>query len=580
MTELILAGNPNCGKTTLFNALTGAKNKTANWPGVSVERAVGRLSLPGLPDAAVIDLPGLYGAGGGLDERLAEEYIASRRDAVVLCIADACAPVRGMALACRVGRGRRTLLVFNFADEARRRGRLPDCAAVERTLGIPAVCVSARRREGIGEMARCALSLAVPCRPRAPEGEEQLLAFCAAAAGSCAAGRSSPAEDRLDAILTHPAVGIPALLALLGAIYFVSFSVGGALGDGIGAAFGTLSAALRFRLAGANAAAVSLLCDGMLPGAAAALSFLPTVTLLFFLLAVLEDSGYMPRAALAAQPLLAPCGLPGRAVIPMLLGFGCAVPAVMAARTMEEHGARVRLISAVPLLPCSARLPLYVMLCGAFFAHPALALLGVYALSAVFALALLLVTRRGGESGAYWIELPPYRLPDARAVFGAAAGRAAECVARAGTVVLASSLLLWFLSHFGAAGWCAPQESFAARAGDALVPLLSPAGLGFAPIAAALLAGVAAKENIVAALAVLLGGIPCSAIPAALGAMGFSRANALSLLVFASLYTPCAATLSAIRRESGSRRRAVLAAFGQSALAYLCACVTFSLFGG
>ena len=606
--EILLVGNPNCGKTTLFNVLCGARQKTANWPGVSVGRVSGMLSerwrrvlLPcgaeetessaggRFPAVLVTDLPGLYaGEDGSLDEQLAARCIREHADAAVLCVADAAAPVRGVALACQIAsEGRRVVLALNFADEAARRGVLPDCETLRELTGIPCALISARRREGIEKLIQLILSEPEDtAKIRGFAGTDgsgyEFLAFSERVCREAgAAARRDSRTDCVDRILTHPAAGLAVLVAVLAAVLWLSFSLGGRLGEWVSDGVSVCADEVYFRLSRSEmpASAVSLIARGVIPGVGAALSFAPGIVILFLLLALLEDSGYMARAALAADPLLAPCGLSGRAAIPLVLGLGCTVPALSAARVMEDHPARVRLTAALPLLPCSARLPVYGMLAWGFFGRAApAAIAGLYTVSFLaFFLYLRLCGRRDADS-ALLIELPPYRMPDGRTVLRTALTRTWDCLSRACSVIFLSSAALWFLLHFSPTGFCSGGDgSFAYRLGAALSPLLAPVGLDFPPVAAALAAGIAAKENIVSSLAVLLGGISPGQIPAALAAMGFSRANALSCLVFAALYCPCIASLITRRKETNSVRRALRSAAGQTALAYICSAAVYRL---
>lgn len=581
-----LAGNQNCGKTTLFNRLTGANQRVGNWPGVTVERKEGTLSAPD-EGVAVVDLPGAYAlAPYSAEEAVTRDFLLSGQASVILNVVDATQLERSLYLTLELlALGRPLVVALNLMDEAARRGDCIDAPALSRALGVPVVPISARRGEGLDALRRAARRCPppAPC-PVAAEAEaearyawiERCLRGCLRRGGARRAERS----ERLDRVLLHRWLGLPLFALLVLGVFFAAF---GPMGTALAEAFGALldrgtavmaGALLRW---GAAPWARSLLIDGVCRGVGSVLSFLPTLLVLFFLLALLEDSGYMARAAFLMDAPLRRVGLNGRAFIPLLLGFGCTVPAVMSARSLGDERDRRLTVLLTPFMSCGAKAPLYALLARAFFSGRAAPVMGaLYALGVLLAALAGGAYRRwalGGDAAPFWMELPDYRLPTPRGVARQVAERARDFVRRAFTVVFLATLGVWFLQRFTAtlAPAATLAESLLGRLSGALAPLLRPAGFGDARAAAALLTGLLAKESVVSTLSVLANG----STPTLLGQLFPTPLAACSFLVFALLYSPCAAALAAIRRELGGARWALGVAVGQTLLAWLLATLLF-----
>ncbi|MCL2696302.1 MAG: ferrous iron transport protein B [Clostridiales bacterium] len=588
--NILLVGNPNCGKTTLFNRLTGARARVSNRMGVTVDLASRRVR--GL-DAVLTDLPGLYSlrGSGGADEGLAAVQILrgcqrgcqgegcqgdgspdtavsertvpadtdtlDQKPELILNIVDATNLGRNLRLTTQLMElGLPMILTLNMMDECKAKGIVIDPAALQAALGLPVVPISARFGQGIPELlAQIRAGGTVP-RPMR-RGQAPALPLYREAA---------PKPDR---ILERPVLGLLVFAAVMGLVFTLTFDTLGAwLSDGMGALMEHwLIGPTALRLARAPAWLSGLLVDGLLRGIAGVLAFLPQVALLFGQLTILEDAGYLSRVSFLMDGLLAKIGLNGKAFVPLLMGFGCTVPALLATRVMDCPRERKRAALLLPYLSCSAKLPVYGLLARCFFpAHRGLVVLSLYALGIAVGVLVLLVTKhiqKDGDDAPFLMELPPYRRPALKNAWIQIADRTGHFLWRAGTVILLMSVLIWATLHFTPRLIYTEQmqTSLAHALGERLAPLLKPLGFGTAAAAVALLTGLVAKEAVVATLLLFYG------TEAAL-TQAFTPLSAYCFLVFVLLYPPCFAALATLRRETRSFRFTLTVIFLQFMLAY------------
>ncbi len=683
--RVLLAGNPNTGKSTLFNALTGARQQVGNYPGVTVEKREGRIRF-GEQRVVVVDLPGTFSLGSySPEERVARRELLRAEGDVVVVVADATNLRRSLVLLAQLLQlPKRLVLCLNLADEAKRAGQRLDLERLQQRLGVPVILTVGHRQRGVAEL-RDALQQAAstPARePRLALGErarlaveriagalsetrlpttlgtwfadrllvrdadtvalvkaegpaghhalrladrerEQLEADTGVDATLYVAERYSafvddllsgvvqrPAHanaravsDRIDTVLVHPRLGLVLFLAAMYAVFWLTFTVGdvpmqwidlgfGALGDLIGGAWPP----------GSDSPLKSLLVDGVIGGVGGVVVFLPNILLLFLGLALLEDTGYMARGAFLVDRLLCRFGLHGRSFVPMVTGFGCSIPGIMATRTLENERDRLATILVLPLMSCGARLPIWMLLVPAFFAPawraPMLWFIYLFGVALALTLALLLrsTVLRGAEAP-FVMELPPYRWPTLRAVLTKMMERAWLYLQKAGTVILAISIVMWFITAYPKAAEpavaptvIAPaaeqrqtardlEHSFAGRLGRWMEPALAPMGLDW-KVGVGLVGAFAAKEVFVAQLGIVyaLGEIDEESVPlrAAL-ARDYPPHAGLALMLFLLIATPCMATVAVTRRESGSWRWALLQFGGLTALGYVIAVLTFQI---
>ncbi len=572
---LVLAGNPNAGKTTLFNRLTGARESVGNRSGVTVEITKRRLKGGG---AWLADLPGVYSlTAGSAEERLACACLSETKPDAIVNIVDATHLERNLYLTTQLMElGIPLIVALNMMDEAQRQGLRIDTHALSERLGVAVVPVSALSGAGVSALrARMLHPAAIPCvRPASsPEARYRWIAAVVEDTTRRRARRSS-FSDRIDAVVTGAWTGIPIFLCLMALIFLLTFDTLGAwLGDGVTVLLGWLMGGAKTMLMRIAAPVwlISLLCDGLMSGLGGILAFLPQIALLFFLLSLLEDSGYMARAAFLTDRLLGRFGLSGRACISLLMGFGCTVPAALAARTLPGRRERRRTIRLLPFMSCSAKLPVYALMTAAFFpAHRGLVMLGLYISGVAGGFIAARLTRGGGRADAdagFVLELPPYRLPRLKNTLLFAAERIQHFISRAGTVILFMSMLLWLMTNFSFSLCMVadPRDGMLAALGGMAAPLLAPLGFGFWQAAVALLTGLVAKEAVVSTLLLL-----CAAEGTQIREL-FTPVSALSFLVFVLLYSPCAAALATMKRELGGARHALFAALYQTALAFLAA---------
>ena len=649
--NVAFAGNPNCGKTTLFNAYTGARLKVANWPGVTVEKKEGRMKFNSA-SYKLVDLPGTYSLTSyTMEERLTRDYLINGGADVIIDVADASSLERNLYLTLQlIELGKPVVLALNMMDIVRERGMKIDLHRLAEMLGIAVVPVCARQRSGLEELMSAAADFRLhrgKCLPvysdgienkleivisilrkkypdlrnlrwyalRLLEHDEELLQrypvdlsgiaddsleselinerydFIGKVIAEVLVNKEekSAATDRIDAVLTHRFFGLPIFLLIMAAVFFLTFTVGDLLKgyfelgiEGIGR-----GADMLLRRVGAGAMMRSLVTDGIIAGVGGVLTFLPNIFMLFLALAFLEDSGYMSRVSYIMDRIMGRLGLSGRAFIPMLLGFGCSVPAVMASRALEDINDRKKTMLVTPFMSCSARLPVYVLLSRMFFGKYAFfAAYSMYLIGAVTAAAALLVMSRTKrrKSSDLLIELPEYKTPNLRTIVIYVWEKISDYIEKAGTTIFAASVILWVLLNFNAHGMTDEMGgSFAAQIGHLLAPCLAPAGLGYWQIAVALLSGIAAKEVVVSSMGVLFGvanvAAPegMAALSGALGAMGFGAANAYSMMLFCLLYVPCMATIATLKREACSAKFALGAALLQLGTAWVVSTVFYRL---
>lgn len=633
-------GNPNCGKTTLFNALTGSKLKVANWPGVTVERFEGQTSFEDV-DITLIDTPGIYSLTCyTIEEKVTRQCAMDDSIDVIINVVDASSLERNLYLTLQLLElGKPIVLALNMMDIVKERGMEIDMHRLPEMLGdIPVVPVSAAKRTGLDILLHAVVHHYEEGNGRkgAPGDEteyvlkyppeiEDKIAKLEVMMGAHYPTHSSvrwhaiklleddeevkkehpisvtnvvdrsyekdiiqckyayiekvvneilfhknqkaASTDKVDKVLTHPFWGIPMFLLIMCAVFFLTFAVGDLLKGVFEQGLAWLSAAASAGLdaIGVTAWLKSLIVDGIIAGVGGILTFIPNIFILFLALAVLEDSGYMSRVAYVMDSVMGRVGLSGKAFLPMILGFGCTVPAIMATRALETEHDRRKTMLVTPFMSCSARLPIYVLFSEMFFPeHPALVAFSMYVIGMVIAILAALVINRmekGHINDSLLIELPEYKRPNARTIRIYVWNKLKDYLSKAGTTIFIASIVIWFLLNFGIGGMVDnPAESFGAVIGHLLVPVLKPAGLGMWQIGVALLSGLSAKEVVVSSFAVLFG-VANANSDAGMAAIvsniqsinpGFGALNAYCLMLFCLLYVPCVATVATVKKESGS----------------------------
>ena len=658
--KVALAGNPNCGKTTLFNALTGSNQYVGNWPGVTVEKKEGTARL-GDREITVVDLPCIYSLSPySMEEIVARDFIIGEGPDAVIDIVDATNLERNLYLTVQLLELERPLvLALNFMDEVKARGDQIDVERLSKELGVPVVPITAKTGEGLDELLQVAhrqMHLGVTYEPddlyddfthdihhrmgelihdyayaanlpahwasiKLLEGDgivakalnlpadvqNKLDAIIAEYEASSALGdretlvadsryryiervvhasvvkgkgsEGPTLTEKIDRIVTGKYTALPLFLCAMLVMFVITFGPFGSwLQDGVSALIDLFSGWLEGALtaAGAPAVVISLACDGIISGVGGVLSFLPQIALLFFFLSFLEDSGYMSRAAFIMDRLLRRFGLSGKAFIPMLMGFGCSVPAIMGARTMENEKDRRMTILLIPFMSCSAKLPVYGLLSAAFFGPWAgLVVFGLYVIGmAVGILSGIFFkhTLFAGEPAPFVLELPPYRFPSIENIATHVWQKVKGFLVKAGTLILAMSIVLWLLQSFDFSLHMVDDaaNSMLGTLGALIAPVFAPLGFGFWQAAVALLTGFIAKEMVVSSLSMFYGFSLTAAGTAVAAAMtGFTPLSAFSMLVFILLYVPCVAATSTMAKELGSAKWTVFSVCWQIGVAYV-----------
>ena len=572
-----VVGPPNSGKSTLFNRLTGLRQKVANYPGVTVEKRLGRLKLDNGDQITLVDLPGLY----SLDPRTEDEQIThdvlrgelddlKKPDAIIL-ILDCTNLGRNLALAAPIlSLGIPTLVGLNMADDLRSRGGDLDTDALSERVGAPVALISARRGEGMDAVLKF-LSGTVPPPPQRELPVIQDIPGCRQWAGRLGseAGYRPPAPavwtHRLDAVFLHPVAGPVVFGLIVVAVFQAIFTWAEPLMDGVDGLIGSSGAWIASMLSPSWFR--SLLIDGVWSGVGSVLIFLPQILLLFLFIGILEDSGYLARGAVIADRTMAKAGLQGKSFIPLLSAYACAIPAVLATRTIENKRDRMATILIAPFMTCSARLPIYILviaafvpeepLLGPFLGTRAAALLSLYVLGFLAAVGTARVLKSSvlkSSPTPFMLELPPYRWPTARSLGLRLMDRGKVFLRRAGTVILATALVLWVLLSFPTQNGAAPaiEDSWAGSLGKTIEPLIEPLGFNW-KIGIGLLTSLAAREVIVATLGTIYG---MEADERSEGLQGALRSEltfggAIALLVFFAFAMQCMSTVAVVRRETG-----------------------------
>ncbi|WP_313953471.1 ferrous iron transporter B [Accumulibacter sp.] len=606
--SLVLLGNPNCGKTALFNLLTGSRQKVANYPGVTVDRKEGLLTTPAGRQFRVLDLPGAYSLNAvSIDEAITRDVVlgtlaGEERPDVIVCVSDATNLKLNLRLVLEVKRlGLPMMLALNMTDLAIKRGIQIDVAALQRELGMPVVNTVAVKRGGASELL-AQLEAAAPAK--LPPAITWLAPDVAEVAATqrevrriLAASVREPAVDtrfdeRIDRVVLHPVWGLLILAATLFLMFQAVFSWARLPMDMITASVGAFGAFLTTHMP--ESLLRSLLVDGIVAGVGGVLVFLPQILILFLFILALEDSGYLPRAAFLLDRLMGTVGLSGRSFIPLLSSFACAIPGIMAARTISNWRDRLVTIMIAPLMTCSARLPVYALIIGAFipqttvagvFNLQGLVLFSLYVAGVVSAMAvagLRKATVGKGLQQSLMLELPSYRLPHGRNLLLGLLERAKIFLLRVGNIILALTVLLWFLSTFpgapeGATG-PAIEYSYAGMLGHALEVVFAPIGFNW-QISIALVPGMAAREVAVGALGTVYAlsatGADVAGQLGPLLAAGWSLPTAFSLLAWFVFAPQCLATLAAVKRETNSWRYPLLMAGYLFTLAYVASFITY-----
>lgn len=654
-----LVGNQNCGKTTLFNQLTGSKQHVGNFPGVTVDRKDG--VIRGYENTLITDLPGIYSMSPySSEEIVTREFVIKQKPRGIINIVDATNIERNLYLTMQLLElGFPMVVALNMMDELRENNGSVKVNEMEALLGVPVIPISAAKGEGIEELIRHAVHVAkyqespmendfcrkeegihrgihavmhliedhaqkteIPVRfaaSKVMEGDEKILEQLSLTeneknllediakqteeetgldrAAAVAQMRFEYIEDvcnktvikpkeskerlrsqKIDHFLTGKYTGIPAFIGIMGIVFWLTFNVIGAFLQGaLESGITALTELVDGAMTAANVSSVvhSLVIDGIFNGVGGVLSFLPIIVTLFFFLSILEDSGYMARVAFIMDKLLRKLGLSGRSIVPMLIGFGCTVPGVMASRTLPSERDRKMTILLTPFMSCTAKLPIYAFFTAAFFpGKGALVMIGLYVFGIIMGILMALIFKKTafkGEAVPFVMELPNYRMPGAKNVLHLLWDKAKDFLQRAFTVIFIATIVIWFLQNFdtGLNMVSNSEDSILALVAGALAPVFAPVGFGDWRIVTALISGFLAKESVVSSLTVLFGST--AVLQSSLTAVG-----AGALLVFCLLYTPCVAAIASVKRELGGKWATAMV-IGQCMIAWLAAFVIYRL---
>ena len=664
---LALVGNQNCGKTTLFNQLTGSNQHVGNFPGVTIEHKIGQII--GWKNYDLVDLPGIYSIRPySGEEKVSRDFIIERKPDAIINIVDATNIERNLYLTLQlIEMGKPMVLALNMMDELLGNHGSVDIQKLSDRLGIPVVLIAAAKNDGVDELMRVVAETAenavkprridfcsagpvhrcihtvshvvedhadkigVPSRfaaTRVIEEDAEIISalklsdnelelighavlemeneggldrnaalaemryrFIEAVCSECVIKAQESKEMlrsvKIDKVLTNKYLAIPMFIAIMGFIFWMTFSVLGKwLSDLLALGIDEVTALVDNALTayGLNPVVHSLVIDGVFAGVGSMLSFLPIIVVLFFFLAILEDTGYMSRVAFVMDKLLRRIGLSGRSFVPMLIGFGCSVPAIMATRTLSSERDRKMTMLLIPFMSCSAKIPIYAVFTAAFFPdHGGLVMTCLYVfgmLVGIIAAKVLSKTAFTGKPVPFVMELPNYRMPSLKSVLLLMWEKAWDFIRRAFTVIFAATIVIWFLQHFDVRLNVVGEgstDSLLAIIGTWIAPVFAPLGFGDWRVATALLTGLMAKEAVISTLGVLMN-VGANLGSAALGGL-FTLPSAVSFLVFCLLYTPCVAALAALRRELGSGVKTVLVMISQCCVAWLAAFCVYALIG-
>jgi ferrous iron transport protein B len=610
--HLALVGTPNSGKTSLFNALTGSRQKVANYPGVTVERKEGFFVTPLGRQASVVDLPGTYSLRGrSPDEEITRDFVLGRASGekppdLVLCVADSTNLRLTIRLLLELKQtGRPLMLVLNMFDIATRRGVSVDAARMSEMLGVPVVTSIAVRKTGIADLLRKTDEVALKAQASARQNLWKALSVAELRATQREADRiiaatvSLPTRPdtwtaRIDAVVLHPVAGLVILALVLFVMFQAVFAWAQPLMDLLSDSFSTLGLFVHDTLPGGLLQ--SFLQNGVISGVGSVIVFLPQIIIIFLFILLLEDFGYMARAAFLMDRIMGGAGLHGRAFIPLLSSFACAIPGIMATRVIDNRRDRLTTILIAPLMTCSARIPVYTLIISAFIPDSqvwgwvnlrGLVMFGLYAAGITSALAVSFLIKffmlRDYAPAPFMLELPDYKLPRLKSIALGVYTRAKMFLQRAGTTIFSMMVLIWFLASFPqppvGAGEPGINYSLAAIIGHALAPLFAPLGFNW-QIVVALIPGMAAREVAVAALGTVYaieGGKEAADQIGQVLATKWSLATALSLLAWYIFAPQCASTLAVIRRETGGTKWMVLTFVYMFALAYAASLLTYNV---
>lgn len=594
-----LTGNPNTGKSTIFNELTGARQKIGNWPGVTVDKKIGYLSHQGR-HISVVDLPGTYSVNArSPEEKIVIDYLLNEKPDLVVDVLDSSNLERNLYLTIQLlEQGIPLLLDLNMQDEAKRHGIRVDTEKLSAALGMPVVETTARSRSSIktlldvftstmmdkyhpSEKVRAHIARVEELRASGLTADvleekiiEERYAFIDSVVAECVsvAGVSPDLTEKIDAVLANGWTALPLFLVMLYAVFQITFEwigqpMADALDDFIG---GPLTDAVTETLASWEVAdwMQSLLVDGVIGGVGGVLTFVPLIFVLFFCLSFLDGTGYMARVAFITDPIMRRVGLTGKGIMPLMMGFGCAVPAIMGARALDSEKDRMTSILVTPFLTCGAKLPIMALFAAMFFPdNAANVVFAMYILGVVMAIvaAKLLGGTIFQEKGStFLLELPPYRIPDMKTVLLETWDKGKGYLIKAGTIIFAISVLIWFLSNFNFGGMTEEMnESFLAALGTGMSKLFFFHGFATWEAGAAVITGILAKESVVSTMGILYGvgeisaeaedAVETAATLMQSGmATAFTTMSAVAFMVFSQLYTPCVTALGTIKKETGS----------------------------
>lgn len=659
-----LAGNQNCGKTTLFNALTGSNQHAGNFPGVTVDQKVGEMKLA--KDCSVVDLPGIYSIRPySTEEIVTRDFILNQKPDGIINIVDATNIERNLYLTLQLLELHIPMvLALNMMDEVRGNGGTINIPAMSEALGIPVVPISAVKNEGISELVTQITNVAKKkiypavtdfCKPgpihrcihavshliedhaqgcdisarfaatKLIEGDQSFAeklglvqnelemiehavtemedeygmdrnaaladmrysfieAVCKDSVVKCHESKEHKRSVRIDNVLTNKYMALPLFFIIMIVIFWLTFGViGSFLSDLLAQGIDALTALVDTGLTnyGINPVVHSLVVDGIFVGVGSVLSFLPIIVVLFFFLSILEDTGYMARVAFVMDKLLRKIGLSGRSFVPMIIGFGCSVPAIMATRTLSSERDRKMTILLTPYMSCSAKIPIYAVFCAAFFPrYAAFVMTGLYLFGMLVGILVALILNKTAFTGQpvpFVMELPNYRLPSVKSVCLLMWDKAKDFLQRAFTIIFIATIIIWFLGTFDTRINFVQDgaNSLLAAIGQWIAPVFIPLGIGDWKITTSLISGLIAKEAVVSTMGVLVG-TTADGLTTSLGAM-FTPLTATSFLIFTLLYTPCVAAIATIRRELGSVIQTIGVIVAQCGVAWICAMLVYQI---